>query len=124
MTCQKKLKIIFTGFELFYPFLYRRIGRTGRCGKTGIATTFINRTCSESILLDLKHLLREAKQKIPPVLESLPDPVSNYRDVGGIKGCGYCGGLGHRVTECPKLHTNNKAQHQAIKNIRVVDGAY
>ena len=22
-----------------------RIGRTGRCGKTGIATTFINKTC-------------------------------------------------------------------------------
>lgn len=31
-----------------------RIGRTGRCGKTGVATTFINKQCSESILLDLK----------------------------------------------------------------------
>ena len=38
-----------------------RIGRTGRCGKTGIATTFINKNQSESILLDLKHLL-----KVPP----------------------------------------------------------
>lgn len=45
-----------------------RIGRTGRCGKTGIATTFINKNQSESILLDLKHLLQEAKQRIPPVL--------------------------------------------------------
>ena len=45
-----------------------RIGRTGRCGKTGIATTFINKNQSESILLDLKHLLKEAKQRIPPVL--------------------------------------------------------
>ena len=45
-----------------------RIGRTGRCGKTGIATTFINKDQSESILLDLKHLLTEAKQRIPPVL--------------------------------------------------------
>ena len=35
-----------------------RIGRTGRCGKTGIATTFINKNQSESILLDLKHLLK------------------------------------------------------------------
>eukprot|EP00240_Pyramimonas_obovata_P000416 CAMPEP_0118924548 /NCGR_PEP_ID=MMETSP1169-20130426/2636_1 /TAXON_ID=36882 /ORGANISM="Pyramimonas obovata, Strain CCMP722" /LENGTH=561 /DNA_ID=CAMNT_0006865675 /DNA_START=384 /DNA_END=2065 /DNA_ORIENTATION=+ len=34
-----------------------RIGRTGRCGKTGIATTFINRNQSEIVLLDLKHLL-------------------------------------------------------------------
>jgi hypothetical protein len=26
-----------------------RIGRTGRCGKTGIATTFINKNCGESL---------------------------------------------------------------------------
>ena len=45
-----------------------RIGRTGRSGKTGIATTFINKNQSESILLDLKHLLKEAKQRIPPIL--------------------------------------------------------
>ena len=49
-----------------------RIGRTGRCGKTGIrccigsviivvigvATTFINREVPETTLLDLKHLLQ------------------------------------------------------------------
>ena len=45
-----------------------RIGRTGRSGKTGVATTFINKNQEESILLDLKHLLIEAKQRIPPVL--------------------------------------------------------
>ena len=27
-----------------------RIGRTGRCGKTGVATTFINKSCEETIL--------------------------------------------------------------------------
>ena len=51
-----------------------RIGRTGRCGKTGVATTFINKNCSEAILLDLKFLLHEAKQRIPPVLLQLEDP--------------------------------------------------
>lgn len=46
-----------------------RIGRTGRSGKTGVATTFVNtRQCEESILLDLKHLLREAKQRVPQFL--------------------------------------------------------
>lgn len=45
-----------------------RIGRTGRRGQTGIATTFINKDQSESILLDLKHLLKEADQRIPPIL--------------------------------------------------------
>ena len=42
-------------------------GRTGRCGKKGVATTFINKNCEETTLLDLKHLLMEAKQRIPPV---------------------------------------------------------
>ncbi|WAR21124.1 DDX41-like protein [Mya arenaria] len=43
-----------------------RIGRTGRCGKTGLATTFINNGVGEA-------------------------------------GCMYCGGLGHRIANCPKL---------------------
>merc|ERR1719253_2125706 len=69
-----------------------RIGRTGRCGKTGVATTFINKNCEETILLDLKHLLIEAKQRIPPVLATLEDP----NDAGGFgdtadKGCAFCG---------------------------------
>lgn len=46
----------------------------GHCGKTGLATTFINKNCSEQMLLDLKYLLKEAKQSIPPVLMQLEDP--------------------------------------------------
>ena len=80
-----------------------RIGRTGRCGKTGVATTFINKDVDESILLDLKHLLIEAKQRVPPVLQALDDPDEDLQDLGGTKGCSFCGGLGHRITECPKL---------------------
>ena len=83
-----------------------RIGRTGRCGKTGIATTFINKNQSETTLLDLKHLLQEAKQRIPPVLAELNDPMEDndaITDISGVKGCAYCGGLGHRIRDCPKL---------------------
>lgn len=40
-----------------------QIGRTGRSGKTGIATTFVNMNTSEQTLLDLKYLLIEAGQK-------------------------------------------------------------
>ncbi|KAJ3195452.1 hypothetical protein HK101_000163 [Irineochytrium annulatum] len=47
-------------------------------GKTGTATTFINRNDSEQILLDLKHLLIEAKQRIPPVLLALEDPTQKF----------------------------------------------
>jgi ATP-dependent RNA helicase DDX41 len=90
-----------------------RIGRTGRRGKTGIATTFINKTQSESVLLDLKHLLREAKQRIPPVLQALYDPMDELRELeaaSGTKGCVYCGGLGHRIADCPKLRSDTRQQ--------------
>jgi ATP-dependent RNA helicase DDX41 len=80
-----------------------RIGRTGRCGKTGVATTFINRECEETVLLDLKHILIEAKQKCPPVLMTLDDPTEGQAKVDGSVGCGYCGGLGHMTLKCPKL---------------------
>ena len=145
-----------------------RIGRTGRCGKTGVATTFINKDVDESILLDLKHLLIEAKQRVPPVLQVRPrdsrtashtnplglfltptplplglslthtrarlapparlrltpitscicwqtqalhDPDEDLADVGGTKGCSFCGGLGHRITDCPKLDKDARRIH-------------
>ncbi|KAJ9510876.1 hypothetical protein QJQ45_027716 [Haematococcus lacustris] len=84
-----------------------RIGRTGRCGKTGVATTFINtRHTNETILLDLKHLLKEAKQRVPHFLLALDDPLEAMEEMAaksGVKGCTICGGLGHRATQCPKL---------------------
>ncbi|CDY39973.1 BnaC06g40510D [Brassica napus] len=95
-----------------------RIGRTGRCGKTGIATTFINKNQSETTLLDLKHLLQEAKQRIPPVLAELKDPMEeaeNIANASGVKGCAYCGGLGHRIRDCPKLEQQKSV---AISNSR------
>ncbi|KAI5705065.1 hypothetical protein M8J76_010256 [Diaphorina citri] len=81
-----------------------RIGRTGRSGKTGLATTFINKSNDESVLLDLKHLLLEARQRIPPFLAELESETEKFLDLGGDeRGCAYCGGLGHRITACPKL---------------------
>jgi len=70
-----------------------RIGRTGRSGKTGVATTFVNtRQCEESILLDLKHLLREAKQRVPQFLL--------VRDVGIGGAGGRAGGRGVCTSRC------------------------
>lgn len=80
-----------------------RIGRTGRCGKTGVATTFINKSCEETTLLDLKHLLKEANQRIPPVLMIMEDPFENVQQADGAKGCSFCGGLGHSIVDCPKI---------------------
>ncbi|KAJ2089885.1 DEAD-box ATP-dependent RNA helicase 35, partial [Coemansia sp. S100] len=91
-----------------------RIGRTGRAGKTGVATTFINMNSSEQVLLDLKHILLEAKQRVPPVLFSIADPTDKYRLADGTLdtsvGCAYCGGLGHRILDCPKLAQEQRAQ--------------
>lgn len=80
-----------------------RIGRTGRCGKTGVATTFINKSCEETTLLDLKHLLKEARQRIPPVLMIMDDPLEGLQREDGSKGCSFCGGLGHSIVDCPKI---------------------
>ncbi|XP_063232990.1 ATP-dependent RNA helicase abstrakt isoform X2 [Bacillus rossius redtenbacheri] len=91
-----------------------RIGRTGRSGKTGIATTFINKANDESVLLDLKHLLMEAKQKVPPFLASLQSENEKYLDLGDERGCSYCGGLGHRITDCPKLEAIQNKQASNI----------
>jgi ATP-dependent RNA helicase DDX41 len=89
-----------------------RIGRTGRRGKTGVATTFINKMVDEHLLLDLKYLLMEAKQRVPPVLLALEDPAGRQPGATGAgsdgSGCAYCGGLGHRITECPKLEQQRK----------------
>ncbi|CAF99136.1 unnamed protein product, partial [Tetraodon nigroviridis] len=87
-----------------------RIGRTGRSGKTGIATTFINKGCDESVLMDLKALLVEAKQKVPPVLQVLQSGDETMLDIGGERGCTFCGGLGHRITDCPKLEAMQTKQ--------------
>ncbi|OAD07363.1 CCHC-type zinc finger transcription factor [Mucor lusitanicus CBS 277.49] len=89
-----------------------RIGRTGRSGKTGVATTFINQNCSEQIRLDLKHLLREAKQRIPPFLAAMEDPSEKYGSLTG--GCSFCGGLGHRINDCPKLEQQRKQQMNSV----------
>ena len=57
------------------------------------------------MLLDLKQLLMEAKQRIPPYLEQLESEVEQYQVIGGIRGCAYCGGLGHRITDvCAVYH--------------------
>ncbi|ORZ00942.1 P-loop containing nucleoside triphosphate hydrolase protein [Syncephalastrum racemosum] len=93
-----------------------RIGRTGRSGKTGIATTFINQHCSEQIRLDLKHLLREAKQRVPPFLAAMEDPSEKFG--GLIGGCTFCGGLGHRINDCPKLEQQRRQQLGAIMSSR------
>ena len=102
-----------------------RIGRTGRSGKTGVATTFINKNVPEAALLDLKHLLKEAKQRIPPVLMTLHDPedLNALEGRTDVRGCEYCGGSGHRVTDCRKLEKDKgRIGGQSKEYIKNQDG--
>jgi ATP-dependent RNA helicase DDX41 len=64
------------------------------------------------LLLDLKHLLIEAKQRIPPVLSTIVVPGDDdaQAEVDGVKGCQFCGGLGHRVSNCPKMEQQRMKQ--------------
>ena len=115
-----------------------RIGRTGRYGKKGIATTFINKSVDQSILLDLKLLLVEAKQRLPPFLAALQTEAELKALAAGLdaaaaageqgldadKGCSYCGGLGHRITNCPKLEAiQSKAASSVGRKDYLASGA-
>lgn len=76
-----------------------RIGRTSRLGKKGLATTYVNKNQDEAILLDLKHLLLEAGQKVPGFLNAIQEDDPNEAS----QECTFCGGLGHKLNQCHKL---------------------
>ena len=58
-------------------------------------------------------LLTEAKQRVPPFLATLASEQEALLKVGGDPGCSYCGGLGHRITACPKLESMNHKKSAA-----------
>lgn len=99
-----------------------QIGRTGRSGKTGIATTFVNMNTPDQTLLDLKYLLMEASQKVPPFLASVEDP--RIAQGGALKGCPVCGGLGHGISNCPKLEDAQRRQMASHRGNDTGGGGY
>ena len=80
------------------------------------------RACDPHVLLDLKHLLLEARQKLPAFMTALGgaeaglsmDSLDELVAAGGEVGCGYCGGLGHRIVNCPKLEAQQHKQASAL----------
>lgn len=57
---------------------------------------------------DLRALLIEAGQELPVFLKELggPQPAPQNDIVSNEdRGCSYCSGLGHRITNCPKLES-------------------
>ncbi|OEH80495.1 hypothetical protein cyc_06910 [Cyclospora cayetanensis] len=74
-----------------------RIGRTGRAGNLGLATSFVNEQ-NRPILRDLLHLLEEANQEIPSFLHPLVvSCTSSSMRLGGRGGFGRMGGGSSRM---------------------------
>ena len=46
---------------------------------------------------------------MPPVLMALEDEYDG-------EGCSFCGGLGHRITECPKIDSQAKKISGSMKD--------
>ena len=49
----------------------------------------------------------------------LHDPLEELRVLeaaSGSRGCTYCGGLGHRIGDCPKLRSQNREQQRNKKD--------
>ncbi|KAL7753687.1 DEAD-box ATP-dependent RNA helicase [Sorochytrium milnesiophthora] len=72
-----------------------RIGRTGRAGNMGTATSFFNMDKNRNVVKDLVEILREANQEIPQFLEE----AAQYASWGGGgrgRGRGGRGGGGGR----------------------------
>ena len=110
-----------------------QIGRTGRSGKTGIATTFVNMGTPEQTLLDLKYLLMEAGQKcvgslsttrfhvlvlnwmrrVPPFLQTIQDPRAAQG--GSLTGCPVCGGKVVLVLSTRDIHAPFRSRSRHLK---------
>jgi len=67
-------------------------------------------------LLDLKALLIESKQRIPQFLAQLGNQIEDValEDRTGVKGCSFCGGLGHRISNCPKAEEKRLKQLKGL----------
>ena len=61
-------------------------------------------------------LLLEANQIIPDFLTELESEQPELLTAGGEKGCTFCGGLGHRITECPKLESAQRVKANSKKD--------
>uniref|UniRef100_A0A2C9JZ64 RNA helicase n=1 Tax=Biomphalaria glabrata TaxID=6526 RepID=A0A2C9JZ64_BIOGL len=78
-----------------------RIGRTGRKGQRGVATTFVNKSVGNVVLFS-------------SATSASVFTARRHDSLSCEVGCSYCGGLGHRIADCPKLQAMQTKQAQGI----------
>ena len=61
-------------------------------------------------------LLAEAKQEVPDFLVELEPDQPELLGDGDDRGCKFCGGLGHRITDCPKLESAQRVKANERKD--------
>ncbi|KAL3315243.1 ATP-dependent RNA helicase ddx3x [Cichlidogyrus casuarinus] len=94
-----------------------RIGRTGRIGADGKATSFYTASKNRNIVNSLVALLQEAKQPVPPFLLA-DSQTGNYRGGGGRNSYGggrgggrYNNGRGNRFSQVPQTGGRDNRQY-------------
>ena len=63
--------------------------------------------------------LNEVYRLVVLRLQVLHDPLGDLEEMAaasGQKGCAYCGGLGHRISECPKLELQTRQEAHKKKD--------
>ncbi|KNC52818.1 zinc finger protein [Thecamonas trahens ATCC 50062] len=103
-----------------FEMLPHRLGRTGRAGNVGVASVLITPRDDPIMLSDLRAMLIEAKQRVPPYL--LRDATAS---ASATEACPMCGGLGHRIADCPlvtqRARTNARSRMRRGDEHRVGD---
>ncbi|CAH1393424.1 unnamed protein product [Nezara viridula] len=80
----------------------RRIGRTGRIGNRGKATSFYDPDTDGHLIEGLTRILQESDQVIPTFFEGANDSSSSFKSHGGGRGSQNFGGQDVRQGEVNK----------------------
>merc|ERR1712048_1017968 len=90
-----------------------RIGRTGRCGNTGTAISFVTSKENRNVIRELNILLQEAKQDVPHWFNGVVSNASygggGYRSARRNRGDGNYGG---RDIRQERSRGGNRGGHQ------------
>jgi len=68
-------------------------------------------------------VLIEAKPKIPQFLNAINTERVSMKMIGGVRGCVYCGGLGHRIAQCPKMENQQRLAGQ-VKDLLMLGSRF